>query len=72
MDYNASALDILKSLERSPKVDYLLAITYSRRGEDREAVQCFLNACKADRSFVHRGNLDPEISELVRKYGLDP
>ena len=72
MDYNATALDIISGLEMTPRVNYLLAIIHSRRGEYNEAVKCYLDACRADGSFVHRGNLDPEISELIRKYGLTP
>ena len=72
MDYNASALEVLEPMERTDKVLYLLAILYSRRGDDRKAVESFLKACRLNPSFVHRGNLDPEISGLIRRYGLDP
>ena len=41
-------------------------------GRPREAVDCFLRACEADPAYVHRGNLDPEIAELIRRYSLDP
>lgn len=69
MDYNASALAILEDMERSAQVNYLLALVYSRQGRDRDAVECYLNSCRQDPSFVHRGNLDPEISVLIRQYG---
>jgi hypothetical protein len=72
LDYNASALEVLEPMERTDKVLYLLAILYSRRGEDRRAVESYLKACRLNPSFVHRGNLDPEISGLIRRYGLDP
>ena len=71
MDYNASALSILETLERTAEVNYMLAIVYSRQGRDREAVQCYLQSCQQNPSFVHRGNLDPEISSLIRQYGLN-
>ncbi len=71
LDYNASAMDILKDLERTPQVNYMLAVVHARNGDDQAAVQCYLDACDADRSFVFRGNLDPEISALVKRYGLD-
>jgi len=71
MDYNASAMNVLRKLEKDDKVDYLMAILYSRMGEDEKAVQCYLDACAADRMYVSRGNLDPEISELIRRYGLN-
>ena len=71
MDYNASALEVLEPMERTDKVLYLLAILYSRRGDDRRAVESYLKACRLNPSFVHRGNLDPEIAGLIRRYGLD-
>ena len=71
LDYNASALEVLEPMERTDKVLYLLAILYSRRGDDRRAVESYLKACRLNPTFVHRGNLDPEISGLIRRYGLD-
>ena len=72
MDYNASALEVLEPMNRTDKVLYLLAILYSRRGDDRKAVESYLKACRLNPSFIHRGNLDPEIAGLIRRYGLDP
>ena len=72
LDYNASALDILEPLERTDRVLYLLAILYSRRGDDKSAVESYLKACRLNPGFVHRGNLDPEIAQLIRRYGLNP
>lgn len=71
LDYNASALDILERLPRSGKTNYMLAIIYSRTGRVKDAVQCYMDACSSDRSFVSRGNLDPEISALIARYGLN-
>ena len=71
LDYNASAMAILAPLERTPQVDYLLAILFSRRGEDEKAVQHYLDACRKEPSYRHRGNLDPEISALIKTYGLN-
>ena len=71
-DRNASAMLILNKMEeRTPQINYLMAILYSRTGNEREAVQCYLNACRQDPSYVHRGNLDPEISALIKLYGLN-
>ena len=72
MDYNASALEVLEPMARTDKVLYLLAILYSRRGDDRKAVESYLKACRLNPGFIHRGNLDPEIAGLIRRYGLDP
>lgn len=71
MDYNASALSILEKLDRTAEVNYMLAVVYARQGDERTAVECYLHACSQNGAFVHRGNLDPEISELIRKYDLN-
>lgn len=71
MDYNASAMDILKDMERTPEVNYMLAILHARNGDDENAVQCYLSACRKEPSYVHRGNLDPEIYVLIQRYGLN-
>jgi len=70
MDYNASALDILEALPETDQVHYLLAVIYSRQGRDEEAMEHYLKACKMTPSYIHRGNLDPEISELIKRYNL--
>ena len=71
LDYNARAMAILAPRERTPQVDYLLAILFSRMGEDGKAVQHYLDACRRDPSYRHRGNLDPEISALIKTYDLN-
>ncbi len=70
MGYNASALEILEALPCSDRVDYLLAVVYSRMGREREAVERYLSACRRNPSLVHRGKLDPEISRLIKQYTL--
>ena len=71
MDYNASALQILEKLEKTAQVNYMLAVLYSRRGDEQKAVECYIRSCSLDPTYVHRGNLDPEISVLIRRYGLN-
>ena len=71
MDYNASAMQILESLERTAQVNYMLAVLYSRRGNEQKAVECYVRSCSQDPTYIHRGNLDPEISVLIRRYGLN-
>jgi hypothetical protein len=71
MDRNASALEILEGLKKTPEVNYMLAILYSRTGDEAKAVECYVKACRQNSSFVFRGNLDPEISILIRTYGLN-
>ena len=71
LDRNVSALTILEKLEKTPQVNYMLAVIYSRQGNEKDAVERYLVACKQDPSYVHRGNLDPEIAALIRKYNLN-
>lgn len=71
LDYNKSAMSILQNCARNAKVDYLLAVLYSRDGDDQNAVQYYLDACRQDPSYINRGNLDPEISVLIKKYDLN-
>ena len=71
LDYNASAMAILLELERTPAVNYMLAVLHARNDDDQAAVQCYLDACRQDRSYVFRGNLDPEIYVLIQRYGLN-
>ena len=71
LDRNMSALEILEPLAQTPQVNYLMAILYSRTGEERKAVERYLRACEADPQLVHRGNLDPEISALIKAFNLN-
>ena len=78
MDYNASALAILEALDARSEpgmtgydqVNYLLAVIYSRQGKEQKAVEHYLKACRQTPAYIHRGNLDPEISELIKRYNL--
>lgn len=71
LDLNESALSILKEQPPSPQVNYLMALLHARRQEDALAVQCFMDACREERSLFFRGNLDPEIHVLIERYGLN-
>ena len=70
LDYNATAAAILESLPSSAAVDYMLALSYSRRGRETEAVERLLKAVSEEPSYKYRGNLDPEIAAIIRKYAL--
>ena len=70
MDYNASAMNVLEKLPPSGKRDYLLAIAHSRGGNEQQAVQYFMNSVGYDPAMAFRGNLDPEISSLIKKYNI--
>jgi tetratricopeptide (TPR) repeat protein len=71
MDRNRSAMKIISKMDNTPEVNYLMAILYSREGELDKAVECYVRSCKQNPSYVYRGNLDPEISVLIKMYGLN-
>ena len=71
LDYNASALSILETLEPTAEVLYMRAVVYTRLGRVQEAVQCYMNSCELNPAYVHRGNLDPEIAALIKTYNLN-
>lgn len=71
LNRNASALAILENCPPTDKVNYLMAIAYARQGRERDAVERYLQACGQSSSYIHRGNLDPEISGLITKYQLN-
>ena len=67
-DYNHTALDILNALDDTDaKVCYLKALVLSRLGVPEEAGKYFELSIAYDPYLEHRANLDPEMSELVRK-----
>lgn len=73
LDRNLTALQILETLtgeKRTAQVNYMLAIVYSRIGRIQDAVQCYLNSVEQEPFYQHRGNLDPEISILIKQYDL--
>ncbi len=71
LDYNANAMSILRELDPTPQVDYMLALLYSRQDDDQKAVEHYIRACRNEPSYIHRGNLDPEIAALIKRYGLN-
>lgn len=70
-DRNLSAIKCLENEEETADVLYLKAILYSRFAQDKEACEYYRRACELDHSYVFRGNLDPEITVLIKKYGLN-
>lgn len=71
LNRNQNAIRILEKLPKEPEVNYMLAVLYSRLGDAQKAVDFYLRSCKQNPSFVYRGNLDPEISVLIKTYGLN-
>ena len=71
LDRNYNALEILEKEEKTGEVNYMLAILKSRTGDIQGAVQCYMEACRQNPMYISRGNLDPEISVLIKTYGLN-
>ena len=71
MERNRNAMRILSKMEKTAEINYLMAILYSREGDHEKAVECYVRSCKQNHSYVYRGNLDPEISVLIKMYGLN-
>lgn len=73
LGYDAAAYRILRAepdAASTPDIQYMLAILASRLGDEEQAVTYFLRSVELRESLKFRGNLDPEISRLIRKYGL--
>ena len=73
LGYNEAAYRILRNVPDAHSiadVQYMLAVVASRLGDEEQAVQYFLRAVELRQNLKFRGNLDPEISRLIRKYGL--
>ena len=67
LEYNGTARQILEDLPDSENVLYLKAVVYARTDREEQAKEAFLKACELKPAFWHRGNLDPEISELIKR-----
>ena len=66
--YNHSALDVMGRLKQeNPKVCYLMALVLSRLGQINEAMKYFELCLAYDPYMIHRANLDPEMSEIVKR-----
>ena len=66
MDHNERALELLAAMPKDAVTEYLRAIACSRL-ECKEEGRChFLEACRLDPRMEYRGNLDPEIVELLK------
>lgn len=71
MDRNYNALQILEKQEKTAEVNYMLAILRSRINDIPGAVEAYMEACRQNSLYISRGNLDPEISVLIKTYGLN-
>ena len=66
MDHNERALELLSTMPTDAVTEYLRAIACSRLERKAEGREHFLEACRRDERMEYRGNLDPEISELLK------
>lgn len=66
LDHNERALELLAALPKDAITEYLKAIACSRLGRKEEGRRHFLEACRLDQRMEYRGNLDPEITELLK------
>ena len=71
LDRDWSAMEILSKQKPTAPVNYLMAILHARMGDEQKAVESYLQACRQEPSYIHRGNLDPEISHLIKAYNLN-
>ncbi|MBR5431554.1 MAG: hypothetical protein IK119_04145 [Bacteroidales bacterium] len=77
LEYNGTARVILEDLDArsgpgmtNADIKYLLAVVYARTDREEQAKSAFLKACELKPAFWHRGNLDPEIAEIVKRFNL--
>ena len=67
MGHDSRALEILAALPIDAVTEYLRAIACSRLGRKEEGREHYLEACRMDERMEYRGNLDPEITELLNE-----
>ena len=68
---NRTAESILDSLEPAADVNYLSAVIALRLGDDAKAERCYREACRQNRFFISRGNLDPEVAAFKKRMQID-
>lgn len=66
LGYDQKALQTLDTLEQSATVEYLSAIACIRLGLKERAHRHYTTACDMNERMKFRGNLDPEIGELLK------
>ena len=67
LDHNERAMELLAAMPKDAVTEYLRAIACSRLGRKEEGRRHFLEACRLDGRMEYRGNLDPEITELLKQ-----
>lgn len=70
LGYDKAALRIMNGQKETAESRYLQAVLEYRLGREKQAVLRYLRACELNQQLKFRGNLDPELSTLIKKYGL--
>lgn len=70
LGYDKAALRIFEKSPQTADNKYMQAILQARLGNEEKAVRLLLGAVDMNAQMKFRANLDPELSELVKKYGL--
>lgn len=70
LGYDKAALRIFGKLPQNAESKYMQAILQARLGNEKQAIQLLLSAADMNAQMKFRANLDPELSVLVKKYGL--
>lgn len=70
LDYNASALDVLKELKPTAEVLYLQAVAMLRRGESESAAKLLMASIEQDPDMSFKAALDPEMEPLMEEIGV--
>ena len=71
LGYDQRAIEVLQGLPQNDNTYYLLAILYVREKRIKEAVEAFEKACQLEPSKWYRGQLDPEINQIITDFKLN-
>ena len=71
LGYDQRAIEVLQALPQNDNTYYLLAILYVREKRIKDAVEAFEKACQLEPSKWYRGQLDPEINQIITDFKLN-
>ncbi|MBE9488534.1 MAG: hypothetical protein IMY73_05050 [Bacteroidetes bacterium] len=71
LGFNKSALRIFNHNKESANGEYLKSILYARFEKYLEAYNHFKRACELNERLVYRGNLDPEIQNMLNNAAVE-
>lgn len=71
LGFNKSALRILENNKSTANGEYLMAILYSRFEKYVEAYEHYHKACEMSPSLIQRGNLDPEVQNMLNNAAVE-